>query len=231
MIYLISQFWMWLLAALVIGLIAGFAFARHRPGYGTGDGRFWIAVYAVLIIAGAVVAGMRLVKGSGGLWFDTLLLFAVAYVLGCLIGALLQAATAGEGGEAALAGAALSAPLPKQVASPLPPASPPVADEDRHPGRRPPGFTEAIAAAPDNLKLISGIGHQNEERLNALGIWHFSQIAAWTKDNIDWVGSYLAFPGRIEREQWVEQARKLAAGQMTDFAQRAARGEVPTSRG
>ncbi len=61
----------------------------------------------------------------------------------------------------------------------------------------------------DDLKRIKGIGPQNEARLNALGIYHFAQIADWTVDEARWVGTYLAFPGRIEREKWIEQARAL----------------------
>jgi predicted flap endonuclease-1-like 5' DNA nuclease len=121
------------------------------------------------------------------------------------------------------------APPAVAAAVPLPASSPAIADQDTHAGSRPAGYVTAIGNKPDNLKLISGIGKQNERRLNELGIWHFAQIAAWSKDNIDWIGSFLAFPGRIEREHWVEQAKKLAAGETTDFARRAARGEVPTS--
>ena len=34
----------------------------------------------------------------------------------------------------------------------------------------------------------------------------------WTREEIRWVGTYLSFPGRIDREQWVKQAGVLAAG-------------------
>ncbi|MCG6856749.1 MAG: ABC transporter, partial [Salaquimonas sp.] len=40
----------------------------------------------------------------------------------------------------------------------------------------------------------------------------------------------LAFPGRIEREDWVGQAKKLARGKETAFSRRVARGEVSSSR-
>ena len=82
----------------------------------------------------------------------------------------------------------------------------------------------------DDLKRISGIGKQNEGRLHALGIWHFDQIAAWSDEEIKWVGSYLAFSGRIAREDWKGQAAVLAKGGVTDFAARADKGEVATSR-
>lgn len=104
-----------------------------------------------------------------------------------------------------------------------------VEGEDRHAGRRPFGTTKPLGDVADDLKLINGIGKENEARLHGLGIWHFSQIGAWDRDNTDWVGSYLAFPGRIDREAWVEQARVLAKGAMTEFAKRVKRGEVATS--
>ncbi len=74
-------------------------------------------------------------------------------------------------------------------------------------GVRPLGLAGARDGAPDDLKLIKGIGPQNEARLNALGVFHFDQIAAWTPEEARWIGSYLAFPGRIEREDWIGQAR------------------------
>ena len=40
----------------------------------------------------------------------------------------------------------------------------------------------------------------------------------------------LDFKGRIERENWVEQARILAAGGQTEFSRRVDRGEVDSSR-
>lgn len=77
-------------------------------------------------------------------------------------------------------------------------------------GVRPRMLSGARDGRPDDLKRIKGIGPQNETRLNALGIHHFDQIAAWTPEEARWVGSYLAFPGRIEREEWIAQAKELA---------------------
>lgn len=102
--------------------------------------------------------------------------------------------------------------------------------DDAHSGTRPLGFA-APEGEPDDLKRIRGIGPQNEGRLHGLGIWHFRQIASWTPDNVEWVGSYLAFPGRIDREEWVQQAKVLAAGAETEFSKRVDAGEVPTSLG
>lgn len=97
-------------------------------------------------------------------------------------------------------------PAPRKVASVE-------REKANHPGVRPPVLSEPEGGGADDLKLLKGIGPQNERRLHALGIFHFRQIAAWTPDEAAWVGSYLAFPGRIEREDWIGQARTLAAGE------------------
>ncbi|GLS44004.1 NADH-quinone oxidoreductase subunit NuoE [Methylobacterium brachythecii] len=77
-------------------------------------------------------------------------------------------------------------------------------------GTRPTGIDAARDDRPDDLTKIKGIGPVNNRRLNDLGIWHFDQIAAWSPAEIAWVGAYLAFPGRIDRENWVGQAAVLA---------------------
>ena len=87
----------------------------------------------------------------------------------------------------------------------------------------------APAASPDNLKQIKGIGPQIEAKLNAAGINSFAQIAAWTKKQQAEFAEQLSFAGRIEREQWVSQAKILAKGGSTDFAKRVAKGEVASS--
>jgi NADH-quinone oxidoreductase subunit E len=63
---------------------------------------------------------------------------------------------------------------------------------------------------PDDLKAISGIGPKLEQRLNALGIWTYRQIADWTAAEISWMDEQLSFPGRIARDAWVKQAARLA---------------------
>ena len=136
------------------------------------------------------------------------------------------------GSAAPVAAAAPQAVAPvvsPDVAKPVA-VMPKVEGEDQIAGARPIGLAAPRGGKADDLKLIRGIGKQNEGRLHGLGIWHFDQVAAWTKDNALWVGSYLAFPGRIEREGWVAQASELAAGKETEFAKRVKRGEVATSK-
>ena len=82
----------------------------------------------------------------------------------------------------------------------------------------------------DDLKRIRGIGVLIEKKLNSMGIIAYEQIANWTADDIDRVSQSLDFKGRIERENWVEQARILASGGATEFARRVDRGEAGTGR-
>jgi predicted flap endonuclease-1-like 5' DNA nuclease len=128
------------------------------------------------------------------------------------------------------ADAPLDATAADALAKSLPEQAGAVEDEARHAGRRPYGLAAPLGGQPDDLKRIRGIGPQNEGRLHGLGIWHFTQIRAWSGENVKWVGSYLAFPGRIDREKWVEQARELAAGHETEFSRRVAAGKVASSK-
>ena len=79
-------------------------------------------------------------------------------------------------------------------------------------GSRPKALKKARKDKPDDLKKISGIGPANEEKLHNLGIYHYDQIAQWGRPEIRWVGQFLSFAGRIDREDWVGQAKALAAG-------------------
>mgnify|MGYP002713209550 CR=1 FL=1 len=61
----------------------------------------------------------------------------------------------------------------------------------------------------DDLKKISGVGPVIEQKLNDLGVYHYWQIAAFSKDDIQEVDDSLNFKGRIERDDWVSQAKTL----------------------
>ena len=62
----------------------------------------------------------------------------------------------------------------------------------------------------DDLTVISGIGPGNQQELNALGVYHYWQIAGWTPENVAWVSNRVRFPKRIVRENWMSQAARLA---------------------
>ena len=62
----------------------------------------------------------------------------------------------------------------------------------------------------DDLKEISGVGPFIEKKLNALGIYTFEQVKGLNKKDIKMVTDAIKFfPGRIERDKWVGQSRKL----------------------
>ncbi len=86
------------------------------------------------------------------------------------------------------------------------------------------------ASSSNDLKRIRGIGVLIERKLNSMGVTTYDHIANWTADDVDRVSQSLDFKGRIERENWVEQARILSAGGQTEFSRRVDRGEVETSR-
>lgn len=66
------------------------------------------------------------------------------------------------------------------------------------------------AGAPDDLKLIVGIGPVLERMLQMMGVATYRQIARWSERDVDEFDSKLhEFPGRIRRDAWVTQAREL----------------------
>lgn len=74
------------------------------------------------------------------------------------------------------------------------------------------------AAEPDDLTRIKGVGPKLSARLNELGIRRYDQIAAWTDEDIARIDPQLgAFQGRIVRDNWVDQCRYLAAGDVAGY--------------
>ncbi|MGY5776329.1 hypothetical protein [Rhizobium sp. LEGMi135b] len=260
MTYLLSTYWLWMLLALVLGGIVGFtSFLRSASGWWPQSWPGWFKLLCILFVVGLVVAVLRWLPGLAGHYLETALLFVGSYVVGCFLGGWLASLRATQPlvADNKVTAASIGAPAPSLAAVATPTSTPtpvspkpvpvapasaasppvsasvvpgPVSGEHEHPGKRPPAAARA-GIVPDDLKRISGIGHVNEEKLNELGIWTFGQIAAWTHENAEWVGSYMAFPGRIEREDWIGQAGQLAKGLETEFSRRVERGEVPTSSG
>ena len=78
---------------------------------------------------------------------------------------------------------------------------------------RPAGLEGPREGKADDLKVIVGIGPKLEALCHRLGFYHFDQLANWTAAEIAWVDDNLeGFKGRVTRDNWVEQARALAAG-------------------
>lgn len=84
-----------------------------------------------------------------------------------------------------------------------------------------PGAAEAAAAkaeaanAPqvvDDVSLISGVGDVLAEKLAGEGVTSLTQIAKWKKDDIADYDEKLSLGGRIERDEWIVQAKELLEG-------------------
>ncbi|NDH22197.1 MAG: hypothetical protein EBY46_13095 [Rhodobacteraceae bacterium] len=131
--------------------------------------------------------------------------------------------------------AAPSAPEPAPVSEPAP-ATAPVAQAPKaeapeveavEDAVRPEALSGARNGGADDLKMIKGVGPKLEIMLNELGFYHFDQIAGWSAAEVAWVNDNLTgFKGRVSRDNWVEQARKLASGQETEFSKRVSDGDV-----
>jgi NADH-quinone oxidoreductase subunit E len=128
-----------------------------------------------------------------------------------------------DSAPAAAAPVAAVAPVAPAPAAPVAatPVAAPVA------GKRPAALAAARGGKPDNLKDIKGIGPKLELLCHSLGFYHFDQIAAWTAEEIAWVDDNLeGFKGRVTRDDWVGQAKILAAGGETEFSKKVEDGKV-----
>lgn len=69
------------------------------------------------------------------------------------------------------------------------------------------------AGAADDLSRIKGVGPKLVALLAGLGITRFAQIAAWSDADLARIDAQLgSFAGRPQRDNWIEQARLLASG-------------------
>ena len=73
----------------------------------------------------------------------------------------------------------------------------------------------------DDLTRIKGLGPKIATLLRGLGVTRFDQIAAWSEADIARIDAQLGtFQGRIARDNWIEQARYLSAGDVSGFEAR-----------
>lgn len=121
------------------------------------------------------------------------------------------AAAAVEAPAEELPAAKEEAPAAKEEAPAAKEEAPAAPGEVESVGSKPELFAKA-PADKDDLKKISGVGPKLEETMNNLGIYQFAQVASWSNDEIQWVDDNLSFKGRIERDDWIGQAKELMAG-------------------
>ncbi|SNS52405.1 Predicted 5' DNA nuclease, flap endonuclease-1-like, helix-3-turn-helix (H3TH) domain [Sphingomonas laterariae] len=137
--------------------------------------------------------------------------------------------------EAAAPKVAAPAPTPPPIA-PTAPAAPVAPAAAAAPAAEPHDrITDAAAVAtidvagqflgidinpgpPDDLTRLKGLGPKAQGVLNGMGVTHFAQLAALSPAQVAKVDAAMGtFAGRINRDQWVEQAKFLASGDIPGF--------------
>ena len=91
-----------------------------------------------------------------------------------------------------------------------------------------PAIKPAVIAA-DDLTLIRNIDRDLQSRLNGVGVRRYSDIAEWRPGDVMRFNEILGSKGRVEQENWIEQAHILAKGGETFYSRRRLRGELPTA--
>jgi hypothetical protein len=191
--YLVSQYWPWLLVAFAVGLVVGAVTWSRAAAGGWLSG--WVRWALIGFVVCLLVALFKLVPGRLGLWLDTALWHFVVYIAGCWLGGLLCGALAGAqepqvaaAPEASLQAAAMTQTqwqtAPKAVAvdhDHVDEEAAGSADELVSDEHRPVLLTQAKDGAPDDLKLIWGVGPKLEAMLHAMGIFHFARSRPGTR--------------------------------------------------
>lgn len=175
----------------------------NYPIPGNDDAGRAITLYCDLI-AKAAIDGISRAQGSAGVDVG-----AQEEVL--VEPAVLEAVPAADGNGAAAAesaaptngadGEAVTATVEAEATAEAP-------EEDDTEGK--PLF-EAPAGDPDDLKKITGVGPSLEQKLRGLGVTKIEQIANFTDEDVEKVDAALNARGRIQRDDWVGQAKALTS--------------------
>ncbi len=71
-------------------------------------------------------------------------------------------------------------------------------------------LSQPVFGKPDDLKLIKGVANVLEKMLHRIGVYYFWQVADWRAEDVKYANDQLeGFKGRIKRDAWVAQCRKL----------------------
>ena len=112
----------------------------------------------------------------------------------------------GIGGKAPAKKAAAKKAAPKKAETPKKPAA------EKKPAAKKAAPKKVASEGNDDLTKISGVGPVIVGKLEALGITTFEQIAAWKEADVEKFDAELNFKGRIDRDDWIKQAKELAKG-------------------
>lgn len=70
----------------------------------------------------------------------------------------------------------------------------------------------AKAEVYDDLTQLRGVGPVIAKKLEGLGITSLQQVADFTPEDVERVDAELNFKGRIDREDWIGQAKEILKG-------------------
>jgi len=96
-----------------------------------------------------------------------------------------------------------------RIKKPAKKAAAPKAEAVKPAKKAAPKKAAAKSAGADDLTRISGVGPVLVKKLADNGITTFAQIAAWTANDIVEFDDKLNFKGRIERDNWIAQAKEF----------------------
>lgn len=156
-----------------------------------------------------------------GLWLLIGLLILIGVIF-LLVGR--KTSTGATGAAQSSVAAKEAAPVLAPAPEPAPPppttiaAEPvPVAAPEAAPVVATPSATTA-SDGQDNLLRMKGVGPKLNQLLIELGVTRYEQIANWTEADLASIDTKLGnFKGRPVRDQWVDQAKYLAAGDFSGF--------------
>lgn len=152
-----------------------------------------------------------------GLWLliALLVLIGVIFLLSGRKGA--DAAPAEHVAPVEKATAAATIVPAEPVVVPEAPPAPAVVEPTPQPVPVSPAVT-AIPAGSDDLLRLKGVGPKLNTLLLDLGVTSYAQIAQWSDADIAAIDGKLGnFKGRPVRDQWVDQAKYLATGDIAGF--------------
>ena len=87
MAYLVTFYWGWLLASLLLGLAMGWIAVVHRGQSVSKLTSRWLAVLVAALVA---VALAHVIPGRPGYWLDLGLTMFAVYLVGCAVGSWLR---------------------------------------------------------------------------------------------------------------------------------------------
>lgn len=105
------------------------------------------------------------------------------------------------------------AAAPKAEAKPKKAAAPKQEEAASGAGTKPKNLMAKAPADADDLKKIKGVGPKSADALNALGIYKYEQLAAFSAADVEWLSGEIGFSvEKIERDGWIAMAGELAKG-------------------